>query len=64
MVTPMQTLSKLDVLLVGMGVGLLVAALLIKLASVEWLVVSAGVLLMLVGGTRVLSRSQERAADG
>ncbi len=54
-------MSKLDGFLAGIGVGLLVAALAIKLFDLSWLVVSIGTLLLIVSGTGLLSKRREQA---
>jgi len=49
-------MTRLDSLLAGLGAGLLVAALVIKLVDLAWLAVSLGVLLLVVAGTGIASR--------
>ena len=53
-------MSRLDALLAGIGLGLLVSALVTKFIDVTWLLVSLGVLLMIVAGTGVISKRQPR----
>jgi hypothetical protein len=48
-------MSDLSNFAAGAGAGLLVAALLIKLFAVSWLVVSLGVLLLVLAGTGALA---------
>lgn len=56
-------MSRLDILLAGIGVGLLAAAFVIKLFDLSWLVVSLGVLLLILGGTGLASRGRGRDAE-
>jgi hypothetical protein len=49
-------MTKKDSCIAGIGIGLLVAAFTIRVFDLGWLVVSAGVLLCIVGGTGLLSR--------
>ena len=49
-------MTKKDIFIAGIGIGLLTAAFTIRVFDLGWLVVSAGVLLSVVGGTGVLSK--------
>jgi hypothetical protein len=55
----MNTMSKRNNLFVGIGVGLLIAAFVIKLFDLSWLVVSTGVLLLIVGGIGFYSKNDQ-----
>jgi hypothetical protein len=52
----MKARSGLDNLLTGIGLGLLVAASVIKFVDASWVLVSTGVLLLVLGGTGLLSK--------
>ncbi|MFC4017288.1 hypothetical protein ACFOW4_04935 [Micromonospora sp. GCM10011542] len=49
-------MTNRDSLIAGIGIGLLAAAFTIKVFGLSWLVVSAGVLLAILGGTGILSK--------
>lgn len=50
--------APVDGFLAGIGVGLLIAALALKLADLSWLVVSAGAIALIVAGTEITAQNR------
>lgn len=51
-------MSPVNGFLAGVGVGLLVAALALKLADLSWLVVAVGVIALIVAGTGIAAKNR------
>ncbi|HYD93635.1 MAG TPA: hypothetical protein VEB18_04270 [Candidatus Paceibacterota bacterium] len=49
-------MTKIDSLLAGVGIGILVTNLFLKLFDISWLLISIGVVLLLISGARSLQK--------